>query len=105
MPRKPRFYVPGVSVHVVHRGNNRDPIFFRAADYLVYLNWLEETAERYDCLIHAYVLMTNHVHLLATPATKTRIREMMQHVGRCYVPLISKSYNCSGTLWECRYKR
>ena len=71
MPRKPRFYLPGVPVHVVQRGNNRNPIFFDDGDYPAYLQWLEEAAERYGCFIHAYVLMTNHVHLLVTPKTKT----------------------------------
>ena len=104
MPRKPRFYVPGVPVHVVQRGNNREPIFFDAVDYQVYLDWLEEAAVRYDCLVHAYVLMTNHVHLLATPKNKASVSQMMQHLGRLYVPYINKSYSRSGTLWEGRYK-
>ncbi len=89
---------------MVQRGNNREVIFFDGGDYQIYLNWLKEAAERYDCLLHAYVLMTNHVHILATPKTKTGISQMMQYIGRRYVPYINCSYNRSGTLWEGRYK-
>jgi putative transposase len=60
MPRKPRFFLPSVPVHVVQRGNNRQAVFYDDSDYRVYLNWLREGAERYGCDIHAYVLMTNH---------------------------------------------
>lgn len=104
MPRKPRFYVSGMPVHVVQRGNNRDPIFFDDADYRAYLKWLKEAANKYRCAIHAYVLMTNHVHLLVTPEDETGVSRMMQYVGRYYVPYINHSYGRTGTLWEGRYK-
>lgn len=104
MPRKPRFYVSGMPVHIVQRGNNRGKIFFDDSDYSVYLDYLKEAAERYECKIHAYVLMTNHVHILATPKEKDAISRMMQYVGRRYVPYINRTYKRSGTLWEGRYK-
>ncbi len=104
MPRKPRFYVPGVPVHVVQRGNNRQAIFFEDNDYQAYLSWLKEGAERYLCSIHAWVLMTNHVHLLVTPTDQDSISRMMQFVGRRYVPYINHTYRRTGTLWEGRYK-
>ena len=104
MPRKPRFYVSDIPVHIVQRGNNRANIFLEDADYPVYLDCLKEAAERYSCKIHAYVLMTNHVHILATPADKDAISRMMQYVGRRYVPYINRTYHRSGTLWEGRYK-
>lgn len=104
MPRKPRYYLPGVPVHIVQRGNNRDPIFFEGNDYSTYLRWLQEAAERYKGEIHAYVLMTNHVHILATPKTQDAISLMMQYVGRHYVPYINYTYGRTGTLWEGRYK-
>jgi len=104
MPRKPRYYVPGVPVHIVQRGNNRDPIFFDEADYQAYLGWLKEAAEQNHCDIHAYVLMTNHVHILATPKEKEGISRLVQHVGRRYVPYVNHAYGRSGTLWEGRYK-
>ena len=104
MPRKPRYYLPGVPVHVVQRGNNREPIFFEDNDYRTYLSWLLEGARKYRCTVHAYVLMTNHVHLLVTPKKEESISRMMQYVGRHYVPYINHTYGRTGTLWEGRYK-
>ncbi|MCG6969628.1 MAG: transposase [Gammaproteobacteria bacterium] len=104
MPRKPRFYLPGVPVHVVQRGNNRGLIFFAEGDYPHYLDCLKEAADRYACKIHAYVLMSNHVHILASPENRDSISRMMQYVGRRYVPYINHTYERSGTLWEGRYK-
>ena len=97
MPRKPRFYLPAVPVHIVQRGNNREAIFFDEGDYQVYLGWLKESLSRHECLLHAYVLMTNHVHLLVTPGDKESISRMMQYVGRRYVPYVNHQYNRSGT--------
>ncbi len=104
MPRKPRFILPGVPVHVVQRGRSKEPVFYDEADYQVYLKWLKEAAERYQCQIHAYVLMTNHVHLLATPKDASGITRLMQYVGRHYVPYINRTYGGSGSIWEGRYK-
>lgn len=104
MPRKPRFYLPGLPVHAVQRGRSREPVFYEDSDYRAYLDWLREGAERYQCAIHAYVLMTNHVHVLATPADAEGISRMMQYVGRRYVPYINYHYGTSGSLWEGRYK-
>ena len=104
MPRKPRFYVPGLPVHAVQRGHSREPVFYEDADYQAYLGWLREGAERYGNAIHAYVLMTNHIHILVTPKDKDGISRMMQYVGRRYVPYINYHYGTSGTIWEGRYK-
>ena len=104
MPRKSRFYVAGMPVHIVQRGNNRQPIFFDENDNRLYLAWLKEAAEKYNCSVHAYVLMTNHVHLLLTPTDSTGVSRMMQYIGRYYVPYINHTYGRSGTLWEGRYK-
>lgn len=104
MPRKPRFYIPDVPVHIVQRGHSREPVFFENDDYQAYLDWLAEAAERYGCAIHAYVLMTNHIHILATPETKQSISQMMQYIGRHYVPYINYTYGTSGSIWEGRYK-
>ena len=70
MPRKPRFFVPGVPVHIVQRGNNRQAIFFEEADYEVYLSLLLEALDLHGCEVHVYALMTNHTHILATPSEK-----------------------------------
>jgi len=104
MPRKPRFYLPGLPAHVVQRGNNRQAVLFEDGDYTAYLRWLGEGAERYGCAIHAYVLMTNHVHLLVTPQTREGISRMLQYLGRHYVMHINQTYGRSGTLWEGRHK-
>ena len=81
MPRKPRFYLPGVPVHVVQRGHSREPVFFEPGDYQAYLRSLQAGAERYDCAVHAYVLMTNHVHLPATPRETDSVSRALQYVG------------------------
>lgn len=104
MPRKPRFYLPGVAVHAVQRGHSRQPVFYEAGDYRAYLGWLREAAARYHCAVHAYALMTNHVHILATPTDREGISRMLQYVGRRYVPYINYQYGTRGTLWEGRYK-
>jgi len=104
MPRKPRFNLPGVPQHVIQRGNNRAPCFFDGADYFRYLENLHEAAIKNSAAIHAYVLMTNHVHILVTPGTEFSITHMMQDLGRKYVRYINDSYKRTGTLWEGRYK-
>ena len=104
MPRKPRFVIPGVPMHIVQRGHSRDPVFFEDADYQAYLAWLKDGASKYNCAVHAYVLMTNHVHILATPSDTQGVTRMMQYVGRHYVPYINFTYGTSGSLWEGRYK-
>jgi putative transposase len=72
MPRKPRFFLADIPAHIVQRGHSREPVFFEESDYRAYLTWLGEAARRYDCALHAYVRMTNRVHLLATPGGQTR---------------------------------
>lgn len=104
MPRKPRFYQPGMPVHVFQRGHNKEAVFFGNEDYLVYLRCLKESAERHGCLVHAYVLMTNHVHLLVTPETSTAISALFQGIGRHFVPYMNKAYQRRGSLWEGRHK-
>ncbi len=104
MARKPRFYLPGVPQHVIQRGNNREPCFYAAADYRRYLELVQEAVLKNQAAIHAYVLMTNHVHLLVTPGHAFSIVHLMQDLGRKYVPYINRRYKRSGTLWEGRYK-
>ena len=104
MPRKPRFYLPGVPAHVIQRGNNRQAVFFSDDDYRAYLSWLQDGAAQHGCTVHAYVLMTNHVHLLMTPLLRESISRTIQFVGRCYVTYVNHQYGRSGTLWEGRHK-
>ena len=104
MARLPRFDTPGVPQHIVQRGNDRLPCFTSEADYVRYLQDLREAALREGCAVHAYVLMTNHVHLLLTPAALGAAGRMMQALGRCYVAYFNARYHRTGTLWEGRYK-
>ena len=104
MPRKPRFYLPGVPVHIVHRGHSRSPVFFEEQDYSTYVYWLRKSAEKYQLSIHSFVLMTNHVHVLLTPLEGKDISDFMQFIGRHYVPYINNKYGKSGSIWEGRYK-
>jgi putative transposase len=104
MPRLPRFQLPGMPQHVIQRGNNRSNCFFEQADYVFYLDSLREAADRYGCRIHAYVLMTNHVHLLVTPCFEGAVSSMMQSVGVRYVKYINRVHRRTGGLWEGRYK-
>lgn len=104
MPRKPRFNLVGVPQHVIQRGNNREPCYYAEEDYRRYLDDLQESATKCDCRIHAYIIMTNHVHLLVTPMKEHGVSQMMQALGRRYVYYINKTYKRTGTLWEGRYK-
>jgi len=104
MPRKARMYLPGVPCHIIQRGNNRDTCFYAEQDYQFYLECVHDASKRYGVKIHAYVLMTNHVHFLMTPEYKDSISLSMQSVGRRYVQYINKEYCRTGTLWEGRHK-
>ena len=104
MPRKPRMYLAGMPCHVIQRGNNRDACFYAEQDCLFYLDCLQDACRCYHVSVHAYVLMTNHVHLLMTPDDTEGISRVMQSVGRRYVQYINFEYRRSGTLWEGRHK-
>jgi putative transposase len=104
MPRKPRHFLANVPCHIISRGNNHNVCFFADDDYLFYLECLNDACLKYAVSVHAYVLMTNHVHLLMTPSELISIPKVMQSVGRRYVQYINKTYRRTGTLWEGRYK-
>jgi putative transposase len=104
MARLPRFVVPDQPQHVIVRGNNRTEIFCAEADYRFYLEKLEIACDKHACKLHAYVLMTNHVHLLITPQEEQSIGKAMQMLGRYYVQYYNYVYQRTGTLWEGRYK-
>ena len=104
MARQPRFDLPGIAQHVVQRGVDRQPCFAQESDYQRYLQEFSEAADNHDCAIHAYVLMTNHVHLLVTPVEVGGVSHMMQAIGRRYVGSFNSRYRRTGTLWEGRFK-
>jgi putative transposase len=104
MARLPRFALIDQPQHIIIRGNNRSEIFCATEDYYFYLEKLKASADKHDCSIHAYVLMTNHVHLLITPHAKDSIPKTIQMLGRYYVQYFNYCYRRTGTLWEGRYK-
>jgi putative transposase len=104
MARLPRFTVPGQPQHVIVRGNNRAEIFCADEDYRFYLEKLHLACKKHSCDIHAYVLMTNHLHLLMSPHTEDGLSKVLQMVGRYYVQYFNYCYQRTGTLWEGRYK-
>jgi len=104
MARLGRYFIADQPLHVIQRGNNRQAIFFGPDDYRRYRDWLIEAADAYDCAVHAYVLMTNHVHLLVTPGDKDSLPRMMQSLGRRYVRYVNRTHGRTGTLWEGRYR-
>src|SRR6185436_297998 len=104
MARLPRLVVPHQPHHLIQRGIDRQPIFRDTDDYLVFLQRLREAAKLYKVAIHAYVLMSNHVHLLASPSDQVGLGRMMQWIGRYYVPYFNLKYQRVGTLWQGRYR-
>lgn len=104
MPRRARLVLPGMPLHIIQRGNNRSRCFYTEADYLVYLDMLRECTEEAGCAVHAFVLMTNHVHLLISPGDTDAPGKMMQRLGQRYVQYVNRRQQRSGTLWEGRFR-
>jgi len=104
MARLPRFVIPELPQHVIQRGNNRQRILFDEEDYWFLWEKLKTAADKFDCSIHAYVLMPSHFHLLLTPHGDTGIGKLMQYVGRYYVQYFNHRHERAGTLWEGRYR-
>ncbi len=103
MPRRPRLCPAGIPQHIGQRGNNRQICFASDNDLKAYAHWLLEGSLKCHVQIHAWVFMTNHIHLLATPQEEMAIARMMQYVGRQYVQYFNRKHQRSGTLWEGRY--
>ena len=104
MPRAARFVLPGQPHHVIHRGNNRQPIFVDDEDCRLFMKALAMASARQDCAIHAYALMTNHIHLLVTPREANGLGEMMRRVNSIYVQPFNRRHGRSGSLWEGRFR-
>jgi putative transposase len=103
MPRRPRLALARVATHIIQRGNNRGACFFADEDYGLYLHHLEELARLTGCAVHAYALMTNHVHLLVTPKEADSASLLMKQLGQRYA-YVNRAYRRSGTLWEGRFR-
>ncbi|MSP96817.1 MAG: transposase [Betaproteobacteria bacterium] len=104
MPRRARLMLADTPVHLIQRGNNHGACFFADGDYALYVALLEKLAARFGCAIHAWCLMTNHVHLLLTPSARDACSLLMKHLGQHYVQYVNRTYNRSGTLWEGRFR-
>lgn len=104
MSRHARPVFPKVPMHIVQRGNNKNPCFFSRKDYKLYTTMLQEAAALSGCQIHAYALMPNHVHILASPTDETAPAQMMKALGQRYTQYINRTYNRFGTLWQGRYR-
>ena len=104
MARLPRYFVPGMPLHLIQRGNNRQVIFAGDEDFAFFRGCLLDASRREGLAIHTYVFMANHVHLLATPTSDTSAGRTLQSVARRYVQHFNHRYGRTGTLWEGRYK-
>lgn len=104
MSRMPRFFVNGCPLHLIQRGNNRQSMFNDAEDLAFYRTCMAFSAHKHSVEVHAYVLMSNHVHVLATPCSPVSVPKMMQSIGRVYVAYYNERHARTGTLWEGRYK-
>jgi putative transposase len=104
MARQPRLILPSHPHHIIQRGAGRQLVFLDANDYSTFLGYLKPASKQFNVAIHAYVLMPNHLHLLASPSDEVGMARMMQWVGRYYVPYFNRKYNRVGTLWQGRYK-
>lgn len=104
MARLPRLVLPNQPLHIMHRGNNRQNIFENEEDMTRIFNDVEESLAKADCKLHAYVIMTNHLHLLLTPKDKYELAVFMQSMTNRYVRYFNASRKRTGTIWEGRFK-
>lgn len=104
MARQPRIELTNIPQHVIQRGNNRQICFASDEDFSAYAHWLKEYSSKFNVSVHAWVFMTNHVHLLCTPGQPKAISQMMQAIGRQYVRYFNHTHQRTGTLWEGRFK-
>lgn len=104
MPRRTRISPIGTPLHLIQRGNNRQQCFVNRTDFATYASFLKEASRTDEVQIHAWVFMTNHVHLLATPLHDGAVSRMMQKVGSAYTRHFNRSHGRTGTLWEGRFR-
>lgn len=104
MARLPRLVIPNQPLHIMHRGNNRQDIFNTEDDMLRIKDDIEHGLKKSGCFLHAYVIMTNHLHLLITPGSKEQLAFFMQAMANRYVRYYNALHKRTGTLWEGRYK-
>ena len=103
MPRRARLVISGLPVHITHRGNNRQRCFYEDCDRAFYLFHLRRLSPQTGCALHAYCLMTNHVHLLLTPAATDSCARLMRRLSQLHTQYVNRTYRRTGTLWEGRF--
>ena len=104
MPRRSRLQLPGVPLHITHRGVNRAAIFIDDEDRCHYLRLLERMVIEHHLAVHAYVLMDNHIHLLATAMRSDAVASALRRLAQCHVQSVNRRHRRTGTLWEGRFK-
>ena len=104
MARLPRIVVPGEPLHIIYRGNNRQDIFYTEEDMAHIKHHIAISLHKAYCPLHAYVFMTDHIHLLVTPKNRTELATFMQSVANRYVRYFNAKYHRTGTIWEGRFK-
>jgi putative transposase len=104
MPRQARFIVPEIALHVIQRGHNRNACFRDDTDRMVYLATVVDLLRNDGCALHAYCLMTNHVHMLLTPSSAHACAALMRNLGQRYAQYFNRRYDRTGGLWEGRYR-
>jgi len=104
MPRGPRPVIPEFPHHIIHRGNNRQQIFYKDRDYFFLIKSIQEAKKEFNCLIYGYCLMSNHIHLIIQPSDLEGLSKMLKLVAGRYTRYINKTYKRTGTLWEGRFK-
>jgi putative transposase len=104
MPRRARLKIPGVTVHLIQRAVAGEACFFQDADYRFYIESLTELAARFNCAVHAYALLENEVHILATPKDADGVSWLMKHLSQRYVQYVNQTHQRSGSLWEGRFR-
>lgn len=103
MPRRARLLLPGYPLHIIQRSHNRQPCFLQRSDYIHYLEWLQEYSRSYEASIHGYVLMTNHVHLLASITDIVLLPELMKSIAQNYAQYMNRRCGRCGSMWQGRY--
>ena len=104
MARLPRLVIPDQPLHIMHRGNNRQDIFNTEDDLVRIKEDIEHGLKKSGCSLHAYVIMSNHLHLLVTPESKRELAFFMQAMANRYVRYYNALHKRTGTIWEGRYK-
>jgi putative transposase len=104
MSQPNRIFEPNVSVHVIHRGNNRMPIFSDDADFELFLVFLKRSSKRFGVAVHGFALMTTHYHLVVTPPNAGALPAAMKVVNVRYVRYFNRKYNRIGTMFNGRYR-